>query len=446
MTRDFENRAAFYRDAFLSWAKRTALPLPVSPEAPLKERTQAALDQILAGKRFVFLGEPEHCILEKYPFRLILIRYLFARGWRHIAMEAGRSVGWRVDRYLESGDASCLQANLARVGPKDAAIQGRTVEFIDAHERPFHEELREISESREPGTPRLHYWGYDLDLGMPLGSVAPMRSLRQGCTDDRLRETLDSIDGLADLSTDEQLARIEEIQRNLALREDHLDELRSWLDFLHDSVAAEKRPRMNRDRRGHRLWRAQRERLMMQYLDEIVAALEAEEKLILMGHNLHLSKEGSRLRSQPQPSRFWGWPSWLRALAYETLARLTQCPLDGGLQNGSVGSHLHQRFPGHVLSIWMLYGQGSLMMPRGPRTVRPHGDTIESLLARVGDRFLLPLNDADPQAKAILHNANLRLSWGSYVSADLTAQADAIYFVKHVNAEQGSKREQTGVE
>jgi len=66
--------------------------------------------------------------------------------------------------------------------------------------------------------------------------------------------------------------------------------------------------------------------------------------------------------------------------------------------------------------------------------VRPHDDTVESLLARVGNRFLLPLNDVDVSVQAILSNANLRLSWGEYVSADLTAQADAICFVKDVSA------------
>jgi hypothetical protein len=101
----------------------------------------------------------------------------------------------------------------------------------------------------------------------------------------------------------------------------------------------------------------------------------------------------------------------------------------------SMSWHLHRQFPGQVLSIWMLYGQGTLMMPRGPRNVRLHGDTIESLLARVGDRFLLLLNDIDSAAKVAPANANLRSSWGLYASADLTAQADAIYFVRNVNAE-----------
>jgi len=53
------NRAKGLREAFLVWARRCALPLPAAPEEPLGERTQAALDRMLVGKRFVFLGEPE---------------------------------------------------------------------------------------------------------------------------------------------------------------------------------------------------------------------------------------------------------------------------------------------------------------------------------------------------------------------------------------------------
>jgi hypothetical protein len=75
------------------------------------------------------------------------------------------------------------------------------------------------------------------------------------------------------------------------------------------------------------------------------------------------------------------------------------------------------------------------MTSKGPRTVRLRDDTVESLLAQVGDRFLLPLNDVDPQARAILSHANVRLMGGYYASTDLTAQADALYFVKDVNAE-----------
>ncbi|MEN6335014.1 MAG: erythromycin esterase family protein [Phycisphaerales bacterium] len=426
-------KAANLGGSFLAWARRSAIPLPVSPEEPLGEHARAVLDRMLEGKRFAFLGEPEHFIVEKYPFRLMFIRHLYARGWRHVGMEIGRSVGWRVDRYVDTGDASFLQ--LDPPGATDLALHNRVLDFIDEHDGRFHEQLRRISELRGQNGPRLRYWGYDLDLGVPLGSIEPIRSLLRECGDSRIRAALQPVDELAGLSTDEQLARIEEMRRNLAACEEAPSELRSWLGFLHDSVAAENRPRMTQNLRGHRLWRAERERLMMQYLDEIVDTLSDGGRLILMGHNGHLSRDASNLHFHPQQSAFWGFHSWLPALGYEAFSRLTRCPMDAGMVDGSVGSHLHARFPSQVLSIWMLYGQGTLMTPAGPRKVRLHSDTIESLLAEVGDRFLLPLQDADTGAREILARANFRSSEGIYNSADLTVQADAVYFIRHVNAE-----------
>jgi erythromycin esterase-like protein len=438
MTSSREHTAVSCRAAFLSWARRAAIPLPASPEEPLGERAQAALDRMLAGKRFVFLGEPDHFIVEKYPFRLLLIKYLLERGWRHVGMETGRSVGWRVDRYLETGDTSYLSDLGAEPpSPTNVALHDKVLEFVERHENPFHEQLRRLSESRQPGTPRLHYWGFDLDLGIPLGSVEPIRQLLEGHSGRQAHELLSGIDALRGLSTNEQLTQIETIQHNLPayatdLGEGTLAELRFWLSFFHDSVAAEKRPRANQDRRGFRRWWAQREHFLMQSLDAIVDGLGGDEKLILLGHNVHLSQDAANLHFHPQFSRFWGLRSWVRAWGYRMYFKLAGWPTNMG---DSVGTHLHRRFPGQVLSIWMLYGQGSLMAPKGPRTVRLHGDTVESLLAQVGDRFLLPLNDVDPQARAILSHANVRLMEGSYVSTDLAAQADALYFVREVKAE-----------
>ncbi len=437
MTSSREHTAASYREAFLSWARRAAVPLPASPEEPFNERTQAALDRMLAGKRFAFLGEPDHFILEKYPFRLTLIRYLFAHGWRHVGMETGRSVGWRVDRYLETGDASCLSTEGAESPhPMEQAILGKILEFVETHETHFHEQLRPLSESRAPGTARLHYWGYDLDCGIPLGSVKPIQWLLEGCADGQVQELLSTLDRLRGLSTDEQLVQIEALQSKLprcadVLAEGTFGDLQSWLSFLHDSVAAEKRPRANRDSRGFRRWWAQREHFLMRFLDAIVDGLSGDEKLILLGHNVHLSKEAANLHFHPQFSSFWGLRSWLRAWGYRIFFKLAGWPTNMG---DSVGAHLHRRFPGQVLSVWMLYGQGSLMTPKGPRTVRRRDDTVESLLALVGDRFLLPLSNVDPQARTILSHANVRLMEGHYASTDLTCQADALYFVKDVNA------------
>jgi hypothetical protein len=104
------------------------------------------------------------------------------------------------------------------------------------------------------------------------------------------------------------------------------------------------------------------------------------------------------------------------------------------MYGGSIGGHVHKRFPGQVLSIWMLYGQGQLMGRNGAIDVRLQGDTIESLLACVGDRFLLPLDHVDPSARDVLRRANLRWAGGHYASADLTVQADALYFVRNISA------------
>jgi erythromycin esterase-like protein len=439
MAQSTQDRAIYHREAFLSWARRAAVPLPASPEEPLGERAQAALDRMLAGKRFVFLGEPDHFILEKYPFRLLFIQYLLQRGWRHVGMETGRSVGWRVDRYLETGDTSDLSTEGAESpNPMDQAIRNKILEFVDAHEfSPFFEQLRQISERRVPGAARLHYWGYDLDLGIPLGSVKPIQRLLEGRASSQVQELLSALDRLKGLSTDEQLTQIEAIQNHLTASADILPariqrELQSWLAFLRDSVAAEKRPRQNQDSGGNRRWWAQREHFLMQFLDAIVDGLSSDDKLILLGHDVHLSKDAANLHLHPQFSCFWGALSWLRAWGYKTFFTLAGWPTSMG---DSVGAHLHRRFPGQVLSVWMLYGQGSLMTEKGPRTVRLHGDTVESLLAQVGDRFLLPLNDVDPPARAILSHANIRLAGGSYASTDLTAQADALYFVREVNAQ-----------
>ena len=171
----------------------------------------------------------------------------------------------------------------------------------------------------------------------------------------------------------------------------------------------------------------------MRYLDSIIDRLGAGEKVVLMGHNGHLSKDAPRLFARPQLSLFWGLRSWCSALGYRMWAAIHRYPLN--MHEGSVGTHLHQRFPGEVLAVWTLYGQGQLMGRTGPLNVRVHDDTIESLLAQVGDRFLLPLDNVDPEARAILTHANFRWAGGWYASADLTAQTDAIYFIKHVTAE-----------
>ena len=79
--------------AFLSWIQDNAIELDTLDWRSVDLDKLSVLDTLLAGKRIVFLAEPDHYVREKYDFQLIFIRYLFERGWRYIGMEMGRADG-----------------------------------------------------------------------------------------------------------------------------------------------------------------------------------------------------------------------------------------------------------------------------------------------------------------------------------------------------------------
>lgn len=219
-------KAVTSQRTFLTWARQAAIPMPASNEESMSDEARLILERMLEGKRFVFLGEPDHFFIEKYSFRLTFIQYLFANGWQHIAMENGQSVGWRVDQYLKTGDASYWYFDRPSKphNPLDSATLGRISEFLRRYEyTSFPEQLREISESSDEGTSRLHYMGFDLDLGVPLGSIKPIKLLLDKHTHNpQIQKILGLLKMLTELSTDQQLAQVEAIQGELADQKDPL--------------------------------------------------------------------------------------------------------------------------------------------------------------------------------------------------------------------------------
>ena len=95
-------------NAFVEWAREAAVFVGDFADDGFEVERLAFLDEALEGKRIVYLGEPSHWIHEKYPYRLLMVRYLFSRGWRHLGEELSWSDGKRVDRYLETGDPAQL--------------------------------------------------------------------------------------------------------------------------------------------------------------------------------------------------------------------------------------------------------------------------------------------------------------------------------------------------
>jgi erythromycin esterase-like protein len=67
------------------------------------------LDHIAERARVAFLVEMDHFVHEKYDFRLALVRYLAARGWRVFGEEIDERAGERTNSYLRTGDETFLE-------------------------------------------------------------------------------------------------------------------------------------------------------------------------------------------------------------------------------------------------------------------------------------------------------------------------------------------------
>ncbi len=95
-------------DDFIAWAAERAVRFETLDWRDADINGLSVLDEALAGKRFIYLGESDHFMDEKNDFRMILIRYLVSKGFRNIGMEMGMSDARRMDLYLATGDESHL--------------------------------------------------------------------------------------------------------------------------------------------------------------------------------------------------------------------------------------------------------------------------------------------------------------------------------------------------
>jgi hypothetical protein len=85
----------------------------------------------------------------------------------------------------------------------------------------------------------------------------------------------------------QQLLQVEAIQKDLSERrdvftsslgEDHWRQLDSWVCTLRAGIAAVDRPRPAHNPSGHRLWRAERERTMMEQMGDTAFSIVLYEK------------------------------------------------------------------------------------------------------------------------------------------------------------------------
>jgi len=419
-------------DAWVDWATDQSIVLdPVDWHATMPSALRAVTDE-LDDVQVVFLGEPDHYVAEKYDYRVLFIRALLEQGYRHLGMEMGLSDGMRIDRYLETGDERYLD-RVALYGYRGDARPDRTSipapleavarqPFYDAfvtEERDFLRQLREINAALEPGEERLHWFGWDIDSTEPGGGYAEAREIlgphRGVPIIDEMEAQLALVPGE---TLTEEADRLEVALAGMADRVVELQEalgsadadllrhvVRNLIDSLRFTELAFREPFGQHWNEAIR----RREEALIERLDDgWLTRLDAGSRVILMGHNMHLSKD----------------PSTLRFGLTSSDAFLEMWP--------TVGGAIAERLP--VYAIWMLYDRGTSVRVFDPDpvfAVPSHPDRVEHLLAQIAPVLLLPLGADDARASWLDEDRSF-VQNGGYASGRLRRQADALFFVEEV--------------
>jgi erythromycin esterase-like protein len=416
---------------FVAWAEQNAVHFNSLDCHKVNLGDLSFLDTALEGKRIVYLGESDHWVNQKYDYRLILMHYLFTKGWRRIGMEMDFCDGKRIDRYLEAGDPSHLE-RVALYGYRGGWRKDRddipkgfpgmeNLEFRKAflnREYAFLKQLRSLNEAAPSGSPRLRWFGFDVGLIPCVGYEDANAILARHADAPVIQEVQKRIARVDGETRAEEAQRLDDLLGFIEKEsssitsilgenpaKDLVRTLRHEVDYLLFADAAKEGPRTNEWIYGL----IRREQRMVWLMDKILADLPADEKIILMGHNLHLSKDSEGIKFGPTGSPAPGM--WV-----------------------SIGTYLEKRFPGEVYSMWMMYDHGrhgSILLPEGVAEVPSNPLCVEHLLSEVGESFFLPLNSGE-EGESFLHEPHNFLQNGSVASAVIAEQADALFFVREV--------------
>jgi len=411
---------------FLAWVKERAIPLDTLDWQKVDLEPLGILDEMLDGKRIVYLGEPDHYIHEKNEFRLILIRYLVERGWNQIGMEMGLSDAKKMDRYLATGDGAILD-RVAIYGydgdaraDRDDSVQGLTddsnPEFrkkATAESRWFLSQLRLLNESIPEDHRRLRWFGYDVSFKPGGGYADAARILESHAAHPLVREITRRLARVEGESRLEESKRLLDLVAFVRARREGLGallgdggflDLKRSIHCLADSFRLIDAIRIKSDAPERLAALAEREKTMFRQMDETIARLPSEEKIILLGHLMHLSKESDSLEA----GGFTMWPS--------------------------IGTHLHKKLPGEVFAIWMLFDRGrhgNIHVEGAVENIGSPRGAIERIFARAGPRYLLPFHSGD-RREAYLGETHTLLLSGAPGRTALADQADAVFFVAEV--------------
>jgi erythromycin esterase-like protein len=370
------------------------------------------LDARIDAARIVALGELDHWIAEKSAFRLWWIERLLARSALVLAEELGHSDGVRVARYLESGDESWLDRvptfgwrgdvrhdrDDRPSGVLSASFERYPTARFKAAQCAFYRRLRAL------GVRDFH--GIDVNAVATSGYAdvaAQVESIPRADVA-VLLQALTAVPGETVVEEADRLARVRaefaergpEAFAGVLFDVEHMESTLRYQALAHGAPDyAALAPAL-----------ALREAIMKRATARVLDALDPPEKLVLMGHALHLAKDDARLDR-----------------------RVGVGP--GGNRAASLGHHLVQERGERVFSVWFLFGGGEDCQPFPdlPCSLEYPEDSLNARLSTLGGPAVI---DTATAPAGLLSTARVGHLYNLVVPMDLAAQTDALFFLPRV--------------
>ncbi|MBI5287358.1 MAG: erythromycin esterase family protein [Chloroflexi bacterium] len=423
-------------DAFVAWARTAAIPFPDLDDDADAERLAPLLEPLLgpllAGKRVAYLGEPDHWIEQKTAYHSVFLRYLCPRGWSCVGEEFGWFDGKLIDLYIETGDESLFE-RVAMFGYKGAERPDRSDQITGllkaagedayptaafrAHHLRLARTLRAMSQARATSSPRIRYFGFDVDASPNSGYEHIGESLRGAPASAGLAEVRARLERVPGESMQDEVRRLDGV---LAAFDTHRPEIEdgmgtAWADELRYSFEALRDnfdyarvvyPATSWDTVAEGM--AMREHLMQRHVRRVLDQ-HPGEGVVLMAHNMHLTKDDTRIRAPGIGP--------------------------GGGKERAVGTWLNHQLPEQVLSVWMLFerGRDNQPFPDLPTKLSSPPGSVNALLGQVGDAFALPTRSQDKRANALSSTGDIVMLYNQASRLALADQADVVFFVREVS-------------
>jgi erythromycin esterase-like protein len=429
----FGNKDRYLKD-FMAFAHERAIHLDLDAPAADNASKLAPLDSIVTGKRLAFVGEPDHFIHEKYAYRATMLAYLARHGFTRVGEELSRTDGVRIERFIESGDASHL-ARVASYGYrgglrddrddtptgvlKDSYGDKYPLAEFRAEQVRFAETMRTIATKLGSGANRLRWFGFDVDA-LPGCAYEDLPAMLEGARDDSaVASILDGLRRVPGESIDEEIRRLDSVLESLRTQRDYLGTILG-LDVMEEAtyLATWLRDSFTYLRmiipitRWEALNPAMAERELMMHR-EVMRQLEAArpgEKIALLSHDAHLCRDASAIRGMGAAAG------------------------PGGKSAPPLGEFLSRKFPSEVFTTWMLVGKGRDRQQFAELTdeIRLVAGSLNATLAELGACFVLPIDRTDQRARILRNEMQLVMDGNVSLHTAPASQADAIFFIRDV--------------